>query len=67
VQETQRSIFRPDALERYAAGAGQSVAPRLSPGRKLAYLWIVLGVLVVCGVVVGYLALTLLGNQSSGR
>lgn len=45
------SIFRHDALRRYAAARDQAVLPRLVAPRTFVSLWVLAGLLVMSGAV----------------
>jgi hypothetical protein len=57
-QPSGESIFRPEALARYAAAQEDQEIPRDIPARLLLILWIV--VVLVGGVVTGLAALVAL-------
>jgi hypothetical protein len=44
-----RTIFRPEAVQRYARSREHSVLPHLTCPRALRYLWLLLGLLLVIG------------------
>jgi hypothetical protein len=52
MDDTARSIFRHDALHRYGEGREQSVLPRLVAPRTFRYLWCLVGLLLLSGIVV---------------
>jgi hypothetical protein len=49
--DTQRTIFRADALQRYMQGRERSVLPQFVSPRTFLCLWILLGLLVAAGFV----------------
>lgn len=51
MHDTARSIFRHDALRRYGEGREQSVLPRLVAPRTFRYLWYLVGLLLLSGLV----------------
>ena len=50
-----RPLFRTDALQRYAQRQDRITLPRLLAPARLFQLWVFLGLLLVGGVVVGWL------------
>jgi hypothetical protein len=52
----RNSIFRPDALRRYAENNEKMVLPRLVRPRAFLYLWILLGLLLAVSTLVGWSA-----------
>jgi len=56
MQAIKRSIFRTDALRRYAQGKDQVVLPHYASPRRLIYLWIALGLLLSSEFVVWHMA-----------
>jgi hypothetical protein len=53
MQSAQRSIFRYEAVLRYAEGRGKAVLPRFVRPRTFVWLWVLLGLLLVAA---GYVA-----------
>jgi hypothetical protein len=49
VYARDRSLYRPEAVQRYLAGAQKGVLPRLLGPRALIFLWLFLGLLLVAG------------------
>ena len=49
----QRAIFRREALDHYMRGREKAVLPRYAAPPTLAFMWILLGLLLTGGVMVG--------------
>lgn len=49
IQREPRSIFRAEAVQRYARSQGQATFPRLVCPRTFLYLWLLLGILLLGG------------------
>jgi len=56
----QRSIFRRDAIRRYAQAQGKAVLPRFVCPRTFLCLWMLLGLLFLAGSYVTWVARGLL-------
>ncbi len=50
----ERSLYRPEAVQRYLATARQGVVPRLGAPRVLLVLWLLLGLLFMAGALAGF-------------
>jgi hypothetical protein len=59
--KAHRSIFRENALRRYRDGKVQPVLPRFISHRTFIWLWILLRILLVSGVVVSLMIIGQLG------
>jgi hypothetical protein len=59
MNDAKRSIFREDALRRYAEGRDRPVLPRYVSPRIFAWLWTALGLLLAAGAAVW---LTMIGR-----
>jgi hypothetical protein len=53
-QPTERSIFRPEARQRYLQNQERVVLPRLVSPRVFVYLWVLALFLVVVGALVAF-------------
>lgn len=51
--EAHRAIFRREALQHYMRGLEKTVLPRYAAPPTLALMWILLGLLLTAGVIVG--------------
>jgi hypothetical protein len=49
MRNAERSIFRYEAVRRYAQGRGKGVLPRFVRPRTLLWMWVLLGLLLVAG------------------
>jgi hypothetical protein len=49
----QRAIFRREALDHYMRGRETAVLPRYAAAPTLAFMWILLGLLLTGGVILG--------------
>ena len=49
IQRELCSIFRAEAVRRYATSQGKAVFPRLVSPRTFLYLWLSLGTLILAG------------------
>lgn len=56
IQGTQRSIFRTDAIRRYAQDQSKAILPRFVCPRTFLYLWILLGLLLLVATYVVWVA-----------
>jgi hypothetical protein len=52
MNDAKRSIFREEALRRYAEGKDRPVLPRFVSPRAFAWLWTLLGLLLIAGAAV---------------
>jgi hypothetical protein len=55
MRAAQRSIFRYEAVRRYAQGQGKAVLPRFARPPVLISLWVILGLLLLAA---GYVTLS---------
>jgi hypothetical protein len=66
MRSARRSIFRYEAIRRYAQGRGKAVLPRFVRPLTFVWLWVLLGLLLVAA---GYLASSarerLVGGEAS--
>jgi hypothetical protein len=56
IQGTHRSIFRTDAIRRYAQDQSKAILPRFVCPRTFLYLWILLGLLLLGATYVVWVA-----------
>ena len=63
MEESRRPVFRPEALRRYTEGRDRALPLRWVSPRTFVALWVVLGLLVAAGGVVG---IALMGALSGG-
>ncbi|MCI0748186.1 MAG: hypothetical protein L0Y58_22505 [Verrucomicrobia subdivision 3 bacterium] len=63
MNETDQSIFRPEALRRYVRSQEESVLPRLVSPRTFVTLWLVFGILVAGGILVWLSTIRLLTHE----
>jgi hypothetical protein len=63
MHDATRSIFREDALRRYADGRDQTLLPRFVSQRAVGWLWALLGLLLAGGVTVWVAVIGQLGGS----
>lgn len=51
MKDSHRSIFRDDAIRRYAQGKEQAILPRLVSPQTFTYLWFLLGLLTLSSII----------------
>jgi hypothetical protein len=64
MKDSQRPIFREDAVRRYLEGREKSILPRMISPRTFIYLWLLLGLLVMSSLIAW---LTKVPIYASGR
>ena len=62
MEDVKRSVFRPETLRRYMEDRDRAVLPRWVSPRTFIALWVVLGLLVAAGGVMGIVLMSALSG-----
>jgi hypothetical protein len=66
MRDTNRSIFRADAVRRYMQGREKAVLPQLPSPSTFLFLWILLGLLLASGLVAWFTQAPLMNQLFGG-